>query len=201
MHMISNTKAEKLMAPGVLIRQISFDVEQFCHEMAQRLCTEVGKKYFFCSDYNVEIVDVCPSSGNIVALASVLVQAATLVKGLSKTVRSPLNSLSRHQYKTTATFIFNMDSKQYYLVDKEPLLEEDPYSIETMEGDVGDERWWQSARQTARQLRSQWAIPTDYYSSVKVLTNEPLLKGKSLNHIMEGQHLVALVLGQQQLGS
>lgn len=49
-----------------------------------------------------------------------------------------------------------------------------------MEGDVGDERWWQSARQTARQLRTQWAVPTDYYSSVKVLTNEPLLKGESV---------------------
>ncbi|XP_063606430.1 uncharacterized protein LOC134781245 [Penaeus indicus] len=200
MHMISNTKAEKLMVPGVLVKQVSLDVEQFCHEMAQRLCTEAGKKYFFCNDYNVEIVDVCPSSGNIVALASVLVQAATMVKGLGKTVRSPLSSLTRKQYKTTATFIFNMDTKQYYLVDKEPLLEEDPYSLENMEGDVGDERWWQSARQTARQLRTQWAVPTDYYSSVKVLTNEPLLKGKSLNHIMEGQHLVALVLGPHQQG-
>lgn len=46
------------MAPGVLVRQVSLDVEQFCHEMAQRLCTEAGKKYFFCNDYNVEIVDV-----------------------------------------------------------------------------------------------------------------------------------------------
>ncbi|XP_045622574.1 uncharacterized protein [Procambarus clarkii] len=201
MHMISNSKAEKLMAPGVLVRQVSLDVEQFCHEMAQRLCTEAGKKYFFCNDYNVEIVDVCPSSGDIVALASVLVQAATVVKGLSKTVRSPISSLTRRQYKTTATFIFNMDSKQYYLIDKEPLLEEDPYSIETMEGDVGDERWWLSARQTARQLRAQWSCPTDYYSSVKVMTNEPILKGKSLNHIMEGQHLVALVLGPHHEGT
>ncbi|KAG7154412.1 DDB1- and CUL4-associated factor 15-like, partial [Homarus americanus] len=184
MHMISNSKAEKLMAPGVLVRQVSLDVEQFCHEMAQRLCTEAGKKYFFCNDYNVEIVDVCPSSGDIVALASVLVQAATVVKGLSKTVRSPLSSLTRRQYKTTATFIFNMDTKH----------------IETLEGDVGDERWWLNARQTARQLRQQWTYPTDYYSSVKVMTNEPLLKGKSLNHIMEGQHLIALVLGPHPQG-
>ncbi|MCL4134173.1 UNVERIFIED_CONTAM: hypothetical protein GTU68_050961, partial [Idotea baltica] len=56
MHMISNTKAEKLMVPGVLVRQVSLDVEQFCHETAQRLCNEAGKKYFFCNDYNVEIV-------------------------------------------------------------------------------------------------------------------------------------------------
>lgn len=46
------------MVPGVLVKQVSLDVEQFCHEMAQRLCTEAGKKYFFCNDYNVEIVDV-----------------------------------------------------------------------------------------------------------------------------------------------
>ena len=46
------------MAPGVFVRQVSLDVEQFCHETAQRICNEAGKKYFFCSDYNVEIVDV-----------------------------------------------------------------------------------------------------------------------------------------------
>ncbi|KAK3856712.1 hypothetical protein Pcinc_036975 [Petrolisthes cinctipes] len=198
MHMISNSKAEKLMAPGVLVRQVSLDVEQFCHEMAQRLCTEAGKKYFFCNDYNVEIVDVCPSSGDIVALASVRVQAATVVKGLGKAARSPLTSLSRCQYRTTATFVLNMDTKQYYVVDKEPLLEEDPYSLDTIENDEGEERWWLGARQTARQLRTQWACPTDYYSSVKVMTNEPVIKGKSLSHIMEGQHLVALVLGPFQ---
>ncbi|XP_050712340.1 uncharacterized protein LOC126996160 isoform X2 [Eriocheir sinensis] len=127
MQMISNTKAEKLNAPGVLVKQVSLDVEQFCHEMAQRLCTESSKKYFFCNDYNVEIVDVCPDSGDIVALASMLVQAATLVKGLPKTARSPLSSLTRRKYKTTATFVFNMDTKQYYVVEKEPLTETDPY--------------------------------------------------------------------------
>ena len=46
------------MAPGVFVRQVSLDVEQFCHETAQRLCNEAGKKYFFCNDYNVEIIDV-----------------------------------------------------------------------------------------------------------------------------------------------
>ena len=45
-------------APGVLVKQVSLDVEQFCHELAQRVCTEASKKYSFCNDYNVEIVDV-----------------------------------------------------------------------------------------------------------------------------------------------
>ncbi|CAL4094262.1 unnamed protein product [Meganyctiphanes norvegica] len=196
MHMISNTKAEKLNAPGVLVRQVSLDVEQFCHEMGQKLCNEAGKKYFFCCDYNVEIIDVCPSSGNVIAVASVLVQAATKVKGISKPVRSPLTSLGRRQYKTTATFVFNMDTKEYYLLDKGQLQEEDPYSLESSDMNcVAEDGWWQSAHKSSRQMRMQWAVPTDYYTTVKVLTNEPLLKGKSLNHIMEGQHLMALVLG------
>jgi hypothetical protein len=46
------------MAPCVLVHQRSFDVEQFCHEIAERLCVEAGKKYWFCNDYDVEIVDV-----------------------------------------------------------------------------------------------------------------------------------------------
>lgn len=46
------------MAPCVLVHQRSFDVEQFCHEIAERLCIEAGKKYWFCNDYDVEIVDV-----------------------------------------------------------------------------------------------------------------------------------------------
>ncbi|XP_076030743.1 uncharacterized protein LOC143018969 isoform X2 [Oratosquilla oratoria] len=198
MHMVSNAKAEKLMVPGVLIRQVSLDVEQFCHEMAQRLCNESGKKYFFCSDYNVEIIDVCPISGDIIALASVLVQAATpKVKGLCKTLGSPVNSLSRKQYKTTAIFVMNMETKKYYIVDKEPLQEEDPYNLENVEVESVhlDERWWQATCQAACKMRSKWAIPADYYTSVKVMTNEPLLKGKSLTHILEAQHLVALVLG------
>lgn len=37
---------------------MSFDVEQFCHEIAEWLCIESGKKYWFCSDYDIEIVDV-----------------------------------------------------------------------------------------------------------------------------------------------
>ncbi|KAG0697691.1 DDB1- and CUL4-associated factor 15 [Chionoecetes opilio] len=176
MQMISNMKAEKLNVPGVLVKQVSLDVEQFCHELAQRLCTEGSKKYFFCNDYNVEIIDVCPSSGDIVVLASVLVQAATMVKGLPKTARSPLSNLNRRQYKTTATFVLNMDTKQYYVVEKEPLTETDPYCFDTMDYDVGDERWWQAPRQAARELRAKWFCPTDYYSSVKVMTNEPFLK-------------------------
>ena len=61
MAMISNAKAEKLTAKCCKVAQYSMDVELFCHTMAQKLCAAAGKKYWFCNDYDVELVDI----GNI----------------------------------------------------------------------------------------------------------------------------------------
>ena len=36
----------------------TMDVELFCHDMAQKLCVAAGKKYWFCNDYDVELVDI-----------------------------------------------------------------------------------------------------------------------------------------------
>lgn len=61
--------------PHVYVLQMSIDTEQFCHEMGQHLCTLASKKYWFCSDFNVEIIDVCVESSDIVAAAFMLVEA------------------------------------------------------------------------------------------------------------------------------
>ena len=58
MAMISNAKAEKLTAKCCKVAQYSMDVELFCHDMAQKLCVAAGKKYWFCNDYDVELVDI-----------------------------------------------------------------------------------------------------------------------------------------------
>ena len=62
-------------------------------------------------------------------MASVLVQAAAnkITTQHNKPIRSPLHSINRKQYRTTFTFVFNIETKEYYLVDKEPLQEQDPY--------------------------------------------------------------------------
>jgi DDB1- and CUL4-associated factor 15 len=82
MQMVSNSKAERLVSivkfmktasnwlcffvqkySCVLVKQSSFDIEQFCHEVAQVMCGDAGMQYWFCSDYDVEIVDVsCPNN-------------------------------------------------------------------------------------------------------------------------------------------
>ena len=58
MAMISNAKAEKLSGKCCKVAQYSMDVELFCHTMAQKLCASSGKKYWFCNDYDVEVVDI-----------------------------------------------------------------------------------------------------------------------------------------------
>lgn len=54
---------------------MSIDTEQFCHEMAQLLCGMAGKKYWFCSDFNVEIIDLCLETGDVIATAFMLLEA------------------------------------------------------------------------------------------------------------------------------
>ena len=54
---------------------MSIDTEQLCHEMAQRLCALSKKKYWFCTDFNVEIIDMCLETDDVVAVAFMLVEA------------------------------------------------------------------------------------------------------------------------------
>ena len=58
---------------------MSIDTEQFCHEMAQRLCTQAQKKYWFCSDFNVEIIDLCLETNDVVAAGKCPVYMSTLI--------------------------------------------------------------------------------------------------------------------------
>ena len=64
--------------PHVSVKQLSIDTEQLCHEMAQRLCTLSKKKYWFCTDFNVEIIDFCWETNDVVATAFMLVEADVL---------------------------------------------------------------------------------------------------------------------------
>ena len=40
-------------------------MELLCHYMAQKLCAAAGKKYWFCNDYDVEMVDFDPDTGEV----------------------------------------------------------------------------------------------------------------------------------------
>jgi len=46
------------MAPCALVHQMSFDIEQFCYEVAEILCERAGMKFWCCNNYDVEIIEV-----------------------------------------------------------------------------------------------------------------------------------------------
>ena len=128
MQMISNTKAEKLSLPSLRVEQRSLDLEQFCHETATRLCASADKKFWFCHDYDVEVVDLDPGSGDITAVAVVLIQAAILTK--SRSQQYTMSSLHRMQYQASFKFCWNIDSGHYYIIDSDPLKEISGYKVD-----------------------------------------------------------------------
>nr|CAD7448144.1 unnamed protein product [Timema bartmani] len=197
LQMISNSKAEKLMAPCVLVQQRSFDVEKFCHEVAEWLCEESGKKYWFCNDYDVEIVDVCPFSGDVIALAVMRIQATIKTKGLAKRAvlywdqygndyvcRNPVSSLQRKQYQGGCKFVWNIVTGKHSVVEVDPLTEF---------GSLEDCEPWNPARGMAKNLHENLPqIPMS--QSVRFITNQLVLKGVTLEYLSDMENMIGLVL-------
>ena len=63
------------------------------------MCAAADKKFWFCNDYDVELVDVDADSGDVVAVAVVLIQAAILTK--SSNQKYSVSSLHRKQYQVS----------------------------------------------------------------------------------------------------
>ena len=65
--------------PHVSVKQMSIDTEQLCHEMAQHLCALARMKYWFLTDFNVEMIDICLETSDVIATAFMLVEADVVV--------------------------------------------------------------------------------------------------------------------------
>ena len=178
MAMISNTKAEKLGRDCLKIGQISLDVEQVCHDMAQKLCSAAGKKYWFCNDYDVEIIDLDPNSDEVICVAVVLVMA-TVVKTSTKKVSTDENysysSLQRHLFQGGFKFCWNIVSGQYYVIDSEVLKEiREPAGL------------WHPARGICMNLQRLWkCLSFTGGSEVRCMTNDSVINDTSLKTIVD----------------
>lgn len=66
------------MVPYVSINQLSFDIETFSYHIANWICSRFEKKFWHCSDYDIEIIDVCALSGDIICLLIMKIQASEM---------------------------------------------------------------------------------------------------------------------------
>lgn len=80
--------------------------------MGQKICTAAGVKYLAFSDYDVQIIDLCPVSSIAVILVLMLIQA----KVEKKEGEDGLN-LGRHMYQTGFKFEWNISSGIYSVMD------------------------------------------------------------------------------------
>ncbi|XP_019888706.1 uncharacterized protein LOC105283875 isoform X2 [Ooceraea biroi] len=183
MQMISNSKAEKLIVPCVSITQLSFDIETFSHHIADWICTRFKKKYWHCSDYDIEIIDVCALSGDIICLHIMKIQASELC---SQTQCSQ----ERKQYEVGCKFTWNIDTSEYRITDVLPLEEVKPESWKPTITNIPNFRsqLWNPTRRLATQLREK--IQQPYAHTVRFLHNEMSLAGESITKLTDLDNLV-----------
>lgn len=183
--MISKTNLQGWQGQSVIIHQLIFDIELYIHEMGQKICTAAGVKYLAFSDYDVQIIDLCPVSSIAVILVLMLIQA----KVEKKEGEDGLN-LGRHMYQTGFKFEWNISSGIYSVMDTDELKEIDPHP-------KMQKRWneiWNPAQQAVKRLQKTWLLSPSTLHSVNILTNEAVFQGKSLKVLWPATHHVAVVL-------
>ncbi|KOC61593.1 DDB1- and CUL4-associated factor 15 [Habropoda laboriosa] len=183
MQMISNSKAEKLIVPCVSINQLSFDIETFSHHIADWICMRFKKRYWHCSDYDIEIIDVCALSGDIICLLIMKIQASEIG---SQTQCSQ----ERKQYEVGCKFTWNIDTSQYRITDILPMEEVKPESWKPNCMNVPNFRspLWNPTRRLAPKLREK--IQQPYAHTVRFLHNEMTLAGESITRLYDLDNLV-----------
>eukprot|EP00095_Tigriopus_kingsejongensis_P003546 maker-scaffold106_size358372-snap-gene-2.37 protein:Tk03546 transcript:maker-scaffold106_size358372-snap-gene-2.37-mRNA-1 annotation:"PREDICTED: uncharacterized protein LOC100570502 isoform X2" len=192
MAMISNSKAGKISGRCLKIQQRSLDLEMFCHFMAQKLCLAANRKYWYCNDYDVEIIDLDSESGDVICVAVVLVKATTVTKKVSQHQKYSISSFHRHQYQATFKFTWNIFTAECTVIDSERLTEIDGYNIyshELQQSSGGSV--WHPAKNISSALQKHWSVLSS--SNVKCFTNDAVIRGTSLETIVDPEHLVAII--------
>ncbi|XP_015433484.1 PREDICTED: uncharacterized protein LOC107189462 [Dufourea novaeangliae] len=183
MQMISNSKAEKLIVPCVSINQLSFDIETFSHHIADWICMRFKKRYWHCSDYDIEIIDICALSGDIICLLIMKIQA-------SEISNQTQCSQERKQYEVGCKFTWNIDTSEYRITDILPMEEVKPESWKPNCMNVPNFRspLWNPTRRLAPKLREK--IQQPYSHTVRFLHNEMTLAGESITRLYDLDNLV-----------
>ncbi|XP_015592015.2 uncharacterized protein LOC107266235 isoform X2 [Cephus cinctus] len=181
MQMISNSKAEKMMVPCVLVNQLSFDIETFSHHIADWICTRFKKKYWHCSDYDIEIIDVCALSGDVICLLIMKIQASELCNQTQC-------SQDRKQYEVGCKFTWNIDTNQYRITDVLPMAEVKPKSSKPLKVPHFRSPLWNPTKLMAPQMREK--IQQPYARAVRFLHNDMTLAGESITRLHDLDNLV-----------
>ncbi|XP_014676554.1 PREDICTED: DDB1- and CUL4-associated factor 15-like [Priapulus caudatus] len=165
----------------VLVRQLTLDVEQYIVEAVHNEATWT-KRYVSFTDYDVQIVDVCPESDDVIILILALVRARSPVKGDSgDTVFKGIPKL----YQTGFRLAWHLSSGTYTTVYIDDLVEFNQ---------VKPCKDWRPGHAACLELQRALQVPQAARKSVAVMTNEAVFKGRSLKVLLDPLNYIAVIL-------
>ncbi|BET02244.1 DDB1 and CUL4 associated factor 15 [Nesidiocoris tenuis] len=146
MEMIANAKATKLGIMCAVVRQESLDIEQLCFKAAQFICKMEGFRFWFCSDYDTEVVRVCHLTGDVLGVLFIRMNAEQ-VKGsaVDDAAPHPDREDVRNFYETQCLYIWSPSKSEVFLegfksLEKVPMV---------------TSRFWCPAVKEAKNLRAK----------------------------------------------
>nr|XP_054764093.1 uncharacterized protein LOC129270790 [Lytechinus pictus] len=172
--------------PFVEVKQLTMDAEHYMCE-AIRTVAPWGRRYIAFTDYDMQVLDVCADSCNVVVMIKCLVRAwpePKKPKDVFEFEDDPANDTPQ-MYQTGFKFAWNLKTGQYQTFEVESLQEFDQAQLCKV---------WNPGRALCQRIQRRWAIPQAHTKGVHVLTNEAVFKNRSLTKLLDPLHYVAIVL-------
>ncbi|KAL1116486.1 hypothetical protein AAG570_004958 [Ranatra chinensis] len=61
-----------------VVTQSTLDIEHFCYKAAESICKMEGFKFWFCSDYDTEVINMCPATEDMLFVVFIRLNAEDL---------------------------------------------------------------------------------------------------------------------------
>ncbi|KAJ7377023.1 protein ubiquitination [Desmophyllum pertusum] len=158
------------MLHALAVQQVTLDVEQCINEL---ILAHEGLKdsYKSLKDYDVQVVGVCPDSGEVIAMAKLLVY--TRIRQQSASCGLPV-SPSPVLQSTGFIFSWNIWSGDVRILQ---VLQLENYPERTRYSKFN------IAAKEASELRAKFFIPQSISSFVQAFSNHTVFTGKSLKYL------------------
>ncbi|PIK57237.1 hypothetical protein BSL78_05874 [Apostichopus japonicus] len=154
--------------PCIEVRQITLDAE---HYICDAICKRAtwGKRYISFTDYDMNILDVCPDSSTVYVLLKALVRAWPESKTSVDIFEFDDNPTSDtpEVFETGFSFAWNLKTGTYETLHIEDLVPFDQSQLIKM---------WNPGFLRTLQLQRKAALPQNHSNSVHILTNEAVFK-------------------------
>ncbi|KAG1668789.1 DCN1-like protein 5 [Nymphon striatum] len=182
MKVLPKVKVSSWNKECIYVKQQICQIEGFVNAMVDQICSAspLYKKNMIFLDYYTQILDICPVSGSIFISVHLMFESK----------KSQARCLSCSWYKCSFCFQWTPSNGVCKLLHTIPFQEIDSKENERIRrnGPLWDP---ESLSKHTRYLQSL-RPPSLYMQSVKVVTNEALIKNESLELICEPYHGIAL---------